>query len=430
MKTIKYNTKVPEFLKLKMDKFLLSTQNIRKAISATTTNGSASQAGFDLNLTMNHQDYLGIYRHPEILKVQRQSLNETGSGSNMSAVFQDTDEPQQLFETKIAEHLGMKCGLLCQSGYNAHVGLMRTIAMEGVAVYMDEEIHESFHEGARFAGTQPIFFKHNDLLDLAARIKNRGNGGILVVSSLYESTGTVSPLREIVQIANRHELTLVVDESQALGIFGPEGRGLVYEAGLTSKVHFITASFSGAFVGQGGIILSPTKEMGNYLRCNHFPIIFSSAVEPQEAVRFSKTLDIVRTMESSRKTLRENSEYFRAGLRDTGYDVEVSDSHIIDLTPERNEDAIRLNKFLKERGISALTRLNPATDRTTLTIRLFLNSGLNKELLDYVLDVCEEFQKQKRHDNVIFFQEKTISRDVKSHEKLEQSRTSVTTEVG
>jgi len=307
----------------------------------------------------------------------------------MSAVFMHDGSDKAIFEADIAGFAGFESAILCQSGWAANVGLMQVIADSSTPVYIDFLTHMSLWEGIKSAGAPFHTFLHNDAAHLEKLIQRHGQG-IILVDSLYSTTGDIAPLADIVDIANRYNCISVVDESHSLGTHGPEGRGLVAALGLTDRVHFITGSLAKAFAGRAGIIFCSKRFAQCYPYMAH-PAIFSSALLPHEIAGLAATLKIIRKGDDRRKKLHENAMYLRQGLFDLGYAI-VSQSQIISLEPGTEPETELLRDALEERNVFGSVFCAPATPKNRALMRFSLHSGLRREELDHVLRVCEEIR--------------------------------------
>jgi CAI-1 autoinducer synthase len=149
-----------------------------------------------------------------------------------SGVFHLNQHPTHTLEMALAGWVGKDDGFICQSGYTANVGLLQAIADAQTPVYLDSLAHASLWEGAHAARAPAFAFRHNDP---APGAHDRPDGpGIVVVDSVYSTTGAVCPLVEIVEVAEQHGCMILVDESHSLGTHGPQGAGLCAELGLTT----------------------------------------------------------------------------------------------------------------------------------------------------------------------------------------------------
>ncbi|MBM3162477.1 MAG: quorum-sensing autoinducer synthase [Chlorobi bacterium] len=342
-------------------------------------------------IILQSNDYLNVSMHPSISRAQIEKLEQAGRELVMSAVFLHDGSDKAVFEADMAEFSGFEGAILCQSGWAANVGLMQVIADSNTPVYIDFLTHMSLWEGIKSAGAPFHTFLHNDAAYLEKLIQRHGQG-IILVDSLYSTTGDIAPLVDIIDIANRYNCVSVVDESHSLGTHGPKGRGLVASLGLTDRVHFITGSLAKAFAGRAGIIFCSKRFARCYPYMAH-PAIFSSAILPHEIAGLGATLKLIIEGDDRRRKLHDNAMFLRDGLRDLGYAI-VSESQIISLEPGTEPETEVLRDALEDRNVFGSVFCAPATPKNRALMRFSLHCGLEKNELQYVLDVCAAIREE------------------------------------
>jgi CAI-1 autoinducer synthase len=334
------------------------------------------------SIRLDGNDYLGISGHPDIVRAQIASLQQNNDSVIQSNALLLNSHPSRTLEASLAAWVGKEDGFVCQSGYSANVGLLQAIADEQTPVYLDSLAHTSLWEGARAARAPAYLFRHNDPAHLA-RIIARHGPGIVVVDSVYSTTGALCPLTEIVQVAEQHGCTILVDESHSLGTHGPEGAGLCAELGLTDRVHFITASLAKAFAGRAGFFTVPA-DMRYYVMHNSYPNIFSSCLLPHEIAGLAATLEVVRRSDDERVRLHANTRRLRASLSDLGYPIHQGSQQIIALEAATEPATAMLRDHLEERQVFGAIFCAPATSRNRAMVRLTLNAGLTDSEMDRI----------------------------------------------
>ena len=363
-------------------------------------------------IQMMSNDYLSLADHPEIRKVQANSLIEDRSAVLMSGIFLQAGSIQHQFEAAMADFMKSDRTILSQSGWNANVGLIQSIATEGVPVYIDMLAHMSLWEGIHSASATPRFFRHNDLDHLERKLKAHGSG-IIVIDSVYSTNGSLAPIAEIVALAQAYNCVIIVDESHSLGTHGPEGRGLVVELGLEKVVTFRTASLAKAFAGRAGIV-SCSEVFFDYFCSTSRPTIFSSALLPHEILGLHKTLEVIRGADKRRQRLHRNAQRLRDGLLTIGYNVFDSDSQIVSLEPGIESLTMKVRDCLEDYKIFGSIFCAPATPANRSLVRFSVNAALSLEDIDQVLAVCDKIQQQvgledwastKRLSRLLNFQE-------------------------
>lgn len=337
---------------------------------------------------LHSNDYLRLADHPEVVEAKIEALRRGGNDALMSAVFLEADAVQHGFEREAAHWLGSEDVILCQSGYAANMGLLQTVADRSMPLYVDRIAHMSLWDGVRLSGARPVPFRHNDPADLGRLLEEHGPG-VVVVDTVYSTDGSVCPLGEMVELAERSGSLLVVDESHSLGTHGPEGRGFAAELGLEDRIPFRTASLSKAFCHRGGLIACPERFV-EYFRMNSHPAIFSSSVMSYEAAGLLTMLRRIRSDAWRRRRLHRAALRLRRGLAELGYNVEASRSQIVSLEAGSEYRTIYLRDLLAARGVVGAAFVAPATSRSRGLVRFSTHCELTDSDVDRVLSVCEE----------------------------------------
>ena len=345
------------------------------------------QPGSDA-IRLDGNDYLGVTGHPRIVQAQVDALRKQQQFVVQSGVFHLNQHPTRALETSLATWVGKDDGFICQSGYSANVGLLQAIADAETPIYLDALAHASLWEGAHAARAPAFAFRHNDAGHLARMIAKNGPG-IVVVDSVYSTTGALCPLEEILEVAEQGNCMMLVDESHSLGTHGPGGAGLCAELGLSDRVHFITASLAKAFAGRAGFFTAPAH-MRHYIFCTSFPNIFSSSLLPHEVAGLAATLEVIRESDDARVRLQAHTKRLRASLSNLGYPIHQGSQQIIALESGTEADTMVLRDRLEERNVFSAMFCAPATSSKRAMMRMTLNAGLMDSELDHVEAVARE----------------------------------------
>lgn len=340
------------------------------------------------SIRLDGNDYLGLSGNPDIVRAQMASLQHSNESVIQSGVFLLDAHPCRTLEASLAAWVGKEDGFVCQSGYSANVGLLQAIADEQTPVYLDSLAHTSLWEGVRAARAPAYAFRHNDPAHLSRMIARHGPG-VVVVDSVYSTTGALCPLREMVEVVEQHGCTILVDESHSLGTHGPQGAGLCAELGLTDRVHFITASLAKAFAGRAGFFTIPA-ELRYYVLHNSYPNIFSSCLLPHEIAGLAATLEVVKRSDAERVRLHANTRRLRASLSEIGYPIHQGSQQIIALETGTEPATMVLRDHLEERQIFGAIFCAPATSRNRAMVRLTLNAGLTGSEMDRIEQTAKE----------------------------------------
>lgn len=337
---------------------------------------------------LNGNDYLNVTGHPHVVQTQMAAIRNDGEFVIQSGSFLLETHPVRAFEKRMAQWIGKDDGVLCQSGYAANVGLLQCIADARTPVYIDMLAHMSLWEGARRAEAPTHAFRHNDVGHLA-RLMQRNGPGLVIVDSVYSTTGSVAPLRELVEAAEAAGSMILVDESHSLGTHGPQGAGLCVELGISHRVHFITASLAKAFAGRAGYFNIPAG-LRNYIMSTSHHNIFSSCLLPHEVAALDATLDVIVQADVERRRLQHISRRVRDELIALGYPVTNGSEQIISLEAGTEPDTLILRDHLESRGVFGAVFCAPATARNRAMVRLTLHSALTEAEIEHLVAVARE----------------------------------------
>lgn len=382
------NPELAEFVNLRVDAYY------RERVQGTWAGGHIMRGrmpGPDA-LQLCSNDYLAVARHPRILGAMADSIRRDGNGLLMSGIFVHGACPHTDFEQHLAEFMQAEAGVLCQSGYAANTGLIQVIAGENIPVYADMMAHMSLWEGIKCAGARPVTIFHNEVEHLERQILRYGPG-VVVVDSIYSTTGSIAPLRQIVEVCEANGCVLVADESHSLGTHGPNGEGLVVELGLADRVHFRTASLAKAFAGRAGFVTC-SRRFAEYFKSESNPAIFSSTLLPHDIHGLAATLGVIRTEHWRRERLRENAAFLRNALDGLGYNLNGSECQIVSLESGTEQNTIVLRDALESRGIFGSIFCAPATPKSRALMRFSVHAGLGRDDLERLVEACRDIRDE------------------------------------
>ncbi|MBV4483824.1 alpha-hydroxyketone-type quorum-sensing autoinducer synthase [Pseudomonas khavaziana] len=384
---------MPTFLEDRIATF--SVEKVQKAWGGRNIFHGATPAADALHLSSN--DYLNLLNEPVLIEARAKEFLHAERELLMSAVFLRGESPISRLEDKLARFTKFEGAIICQSGWTANVGLIQAIANSKVPVYLDLNAHMSLWQGAVSAGAKAIAFMHNNVSHAERQIRKHGVG-ILVVDSVYSTNGSLCPLTDFANLSKDTGCVFVVDESHSLGTHGPHGAGLVAELGLTSKVHFLTASLAKAFAGRAGFIACPSI-FKDYFAMESYPAIFSSAVLNHEVAWFDKLTDFVVQADLRRERLHSVTRTIRNALSELGYDLSSGTEQIIALESGTECQTMILRDALESYGVFGSMFLAPATPKNRTLVRFSVNSGITDNDVDRLISVCSKIRHEIKLDS-------------------------------
>lgn len=347
-------------------------------------------------LHLSSNDYLCLLGEPGLVQAQARALLDEQPELLMSSVFRHGDTPQQRLERKLADLMQAEDGLIAQSGWAANVGLVQCIAGPGVPVYIDMNAHASLWEGISAAGAQAVPIRHNDFAHAERQIERIGPG-VIMVDSVYSTTGSVAPLEAFVRVAESTKSVIVVDESHSLGTHGPRGGGLVPALGLSERVHFRTASLAKAFAGRAGFVTC-SSQFKEFFAVEARPAIFSSGLLRHEIAWFDAATDFIAQAEDRRQQLHAITRSVRAAISDLGYNISDGSEQIIGLEAGTEPQVMTLRNALQRRGIFGAVFCSPATPKNRALMRLTLHAKLTPSDVERLVAVLAAIRDEVRLD--------------------------------
>ncbi|MGI9405741.1 MAG: alpha-hydroxyketone-type quorum-sensing autoinducer synthase [Hyphomicrobiaceae bacterium] len=352
--------------------------------------GRTPQPG-DIQLRTN--DYLCLAGHPHVIEAEIQALRSNGHGDAVSRVWlHEEKDTTSAFESRVATLMRAEDALLCNSGYCANVGLIQSIANDTTPVYLDMKAHISLWEGVLSAKARAVPFRHNVADHLERQIRKHGPG-VICVDALYSTDGNVAPLADMVDIAERMDCVLVVDETHSFGAHGRDGAGLCVAQDLAHRVHFRTIGLSKAVASRGGVIVC-SRRNAEYLRYEALPAIFSTSVLEHEIAGYNAVLNIFAGEDWRQEDLHANHRWLVNALDNLGYNVDASKHQIIALEAGPIRETIRLRDALEARNVFGAIFYPPATAEKRCLIRFTVNCGLTADEIRHVIQVCRDIREE------------------------------------
>ncbi|CAG2137742.1 alpha-hydroxyketone-type quorum-sensing autoinducer synthase [Cupriavidus plantarum] len=347
-------------------------------------------------LHLSSNDYLCLLGEPALVQAQARALLDEQPELLMSSVFRHGDTPQQRLERKLADLMQAEDGLIAQSGWAANVGLVQCIAGPGVPVYIDMNAHASLWEGISAAGAQAVPIRHNDFAHAERQIERVGPG-VIMVDSVYSTTGSVAPIEAFVRVAESTKSVIVVDESHSLGTHGPGGGGLVPALGLSERVHFRTASLAKAFAGRAGFVTCSSR-FKEFFAVEARPAIFSSGLLRHEIAWFDAATDFIAQAEDRRQQLHAITRDVRAAISALGYNISDGSEQIIGLEAGTEPQVMALRNALQRHGIFGAVFCSPATPKNRALMRLTLHAKLTASEVERLVAVLAAIRDEVRLD--------------------------------
>ena len=334
-------------------------------------------------LLLCSNNYLGLADHPKVREAAADAATRWGVGAGASPLVSGTMTIHRRLEKHLAEFKGREAALLFGSGYLANAGTIAALARPGDVVFSDELNHASIIDGCRLSRAEIFVYDHCDSEHLAWGIaKAEGRGALIVTDSVFSMDGDVAPLQDIVELAQRHHLRVVVDEAHGTGALGPNGRGALAEAGLEDQVDVIVGTL-GKALGAYGAFVACDRTMAQFLTNAARTFIFSTALPPPAVAGALAALELLIERPRRVEKLQSNAAALRAELEHQGFDLHGSRTQIVPLVIGDAELTMRICERALSRGVFAQGIRPPTVPVGTSRLRLaVMASHREQELRD------------------------------------------------
>lgn len=335
-----------------------------------------------LNFCANN--YLGLSSHPKVIEAAKKYIDLRGYGMSSVRFICGTQDIHKELEAKISKFLGTEDTILYVAAFDANGGVFEPLFNEQDAIISDELNHASIIDGVRLCKAQRFRYKHNDMADLEEQLKasQQARSRVIVTDGSFSMDGTIAQLDVIVQLAEKYDAAVMIDESHSSGFLGKTGRGTHEYRGVMGKIDIITGTLGKALGGASGGFTSGRKEVIDMLRQRSRPYLFSNTLAPSIVGASIAVLDLLSETTALRDKLENNTQYFRRKMTEAGFDIKPGDHPIV---PIMLYDAVVAQNFaarLLEEGIYVIGFFYPVVAKGKARIRVQLSAAHEQHHLD------------------------------------------------
>lgn len=348
-------------------------------------------------INFSSNDYLGLTNHPKVKEAAHRAVDKYACGLSSSRVQATTVEHVEL-ENRLARWLGYEKCLVFTTGYQAMLGLIAASADKDTTLVLDAYSHACILDGTFLAagtpGKQPEvrFFNHNSSKSLDRILKTRERKNALVLAEgVYSLDGDVAHLQEFVDICERHEAVLAIDDAHGTGTLGTHGRGLAEAQGVEGRIPILMTAFSKVFGGIGGALLGKTEviEMVQHAARS---FLFSASLPVPIVATISTILDMLESDGPSLvRELHQKRDYFRGKLLEAGFDLGASSTHIMPVMCRDERKALFMHVALLECGVLMVPVTYPGVKIGEERLRVNVTRGHTQEDMDTALELLKTY---------------------------------------
>jgi 8-amino-7-oxononanoate synthase len=374
---------------------LLEKQGLRRSLRVVESSRGTliTIAGREL-VNFSSNDYLGLASHPEIASAMAEAAQRWGAGSTASRLICGTGAEHAALEEEIAAAKGTEAALVFSTGVAAATGTIPALVGRGDVVILDKLAHACLIDGVHASGAKMRVFPHNDLAKLESHLKwareTHPKGRTLIVTeSVFSMDGDLAPLREIVELKDRHGAILFLDEAHAVGVRGRGAQGLAGELGLGERIE-IQMGTLGKALGVSGGYIAGSRTLIDFLINRARSFIFSTAPSPAIAAASRASLRIVQSPEGDalRTRLQENLSLFAGAMK-----AKLPQSAIMPLILGGEERALSEAARLQEAGFFVPAIRYPTVPRKTARLRITLSAAQSHEQIRRLAEAIQENAK-------------------------------------
>jgi 8-amino-7-oxononanoate synthase len=348
-------------------------------------------------VNFSSNDYLGLTNHPKAKAAAKAAIDTYAMGLSSSRPQATTVAHVEL-EQRLAAFFGFESALTFTTGYQAMVGAIMALADTDTTLVLDNLSHACILDGTFLAAGTPKrapevrFFNHNSAKSLERVLKSKERKNVLVlVEGVYSLDGDLGALPEIVEVCERYDAVLVVDDAHGSGTLGKHGRGSLEHFGLEGRVPLVMTAFSKVFGGIGGLLLGK-GDVIEHIQTSARSFLFSASLPVPVVAAVSEILTLLEQEGPALvEELHEKSSYMRKSLLQLGFDLGKSNTHIMPPACRDEAKVLFMHLALLENGVLMIPLVYPSVRKGEERLRLNVTRGHTREDMDKALDLLDTY---------------------------------------
>jgi len=352
---------------------------------------TGARARFDgrdvINLASNN--YLGLANHPRLNDAAATAAKEFGAGSGAVRTIAGTMTMHAELERRFADFKHADAALMFQSGFTSNAGTVAAILGKEDVIVSDQLNHASIIDGARLSRAEIKVFPHKDVDAADASLAETARPGrrqLLITDGVFSMDGDIAPLPELVKVAERRGAIMMIDDAHASGVLGTGGAGTVDHFGLHGRVDIQVGTLSKAIGVLGGFIAGP-RHLIDWLQNRGRPFLFSTSAPPAVVAACLAALDVIREEPDRLSRLWSNTELFKAGLHDLGFDTGESQTPITPVITGDEEKTQAFARRLFDEGVFCPAIVFPTVALGRARVRTIVTADHTPDDLGEALEI-------------------------------------------
>ena len=338
-------------------------------------------------LMFGSNSYLGLSDDPRLKEAAIAAIRKYGTSCSGSRFLNGTLDIHEELEEKLAKFVGKQEAVTYSTGFQVNLGVVSSLGFRGGYTFLDALDHACIIDGSRLGFAEVRKFAHNDMDALEAKLKlvPIEASKLIVVDGVYSMEGDIAPLPRIVELCEKYNACVMVDDAHGLGVIGENGSGTASHFGLTDKTDLIMGTFSKSFGSLGGFIAGD-HEVINYLKHTSRSLIFSASMTPAAVAAASKALDIMISEPERRENLWKVTLHAQKAFKEAGFDTGHTQSPIIPLFVRDTMKAMKIVRLAYDQGVFITPVIAPAVPENDVLIRFALMATHSIEQVDEAVE--------------------------------------------
>jgi glycine C-acetyltransferase len=338
-----------------------------------------------LNFCANN--YLGLANHPRLRAAAQRAIDQYGVGPGAVRTIAGTMDLHIRLEKRLAEFKSAEACISFQSGFSANLATIPALVGRGDVIFSDELNHASIIDGSRLSRAQIVRYNHTDVDDLRRKVAERTefNRRLIVTDGVFSMDGDIAPLDQIAEVAEEHDIMLMVDDAHGEGVLGRGGRGIVDHFNLHGRVDIELGTLSKAFGVVGGMVVGK-KIIVDWLRQRGRPFLFSSAMTVPDTAACLEAVNLLEESTEMVDRLWANAAIFNEGMQQLGFDTGHTETPIVPVMLGEAPFAQEFSRRLFEQGVFAMAIGFPTVPRGKARIRVMNSAAHSNSDLEEALD--------------------------------------------
>ena len=345
-------------------------------------------------LMMASNNYLGLTHHPHVKDRSLQAIQQYGTGSGGARLTSGSFPLFQELETGLAQWKECEKALTFTAGFMANLGTISALVNKGDIIFSDELNHASLIDGCRLSGAKVQVYPHRDVHALEPLLAEPMHYGMrfIITDGVFSMDGDIAPLPELLELAERYDALLIVDDAHATGVIG-EGRGTAHHFHCESPRIITTGTMSKALGSIGGYVCG-SQTIIDYIINHSRPFIFATALSPADIGASLGALEVLAQEPSVYHHLRNNTKYMHQALQSLGI-PSSDDTPIFPIIIGSNEDTLEASRLCEQEGIILSAIRPPTVPINTGRLRLTVTASHTEAELQKVIQVLQRLPIQK-----------------------------------